>query len=68
MATINEEYADIFRRAAEVLGGKERLRELLEVSEAQCEAWTSGRSRPSAKTLAKVVDVLLVHIQGKRMK
>ena len=58
-------YANIFRRAAEILGGEPQLCRLLEVSSEQCDAWLTGHAKPSAQALAKIVDVLLAHVEGK---
>jgi succinate dehydrogenase flavin-adding protein (antitoxin of CptAB toxin-antitoxin module) len=64
-ATRDMTYANIFRRAAEILGSEHDLRRLLEVTQEQLESWLSGHAKPSAEALAKVVDVLIAHVEGK---
>jgi hypothetical protein len=58
-------YGNIFRRAAEIVGGETQLCRLLEVSAEQCRAWMDGRAKPSAQSLLKVVDVLVAYVEGK---
>lgn len=60
-------YAAIFVRAAEVLGGEPQLCRLLGVAKEQCRAWVHGDAQPSAQALAKVVDVLIAHVEGRRL-
>jgi hypothetical protein len=64
-ATRDMTYANIFRRAAEILGGEVELCELLEASPEACESWLTGRAKPPADALLKAVDVLLAHVEGK---
>ncbi len=61
-------YADIFRRAARIVGGESQLCSLLQVSKAECEAWINGQARPSPKALIKVMNVLLAHVESQTLK
>jgi hypothetical protein len=67
-ATRDMTYANIFRRALEILGSEAELCNVLEASVAECEAWLNGSTKPPAKALLKVVDVLLAHVEGKTLK
>jgi hypothetical protein len=70
-ATRDLTYANLLRRAGELVGGVEELCKLLEVSEAECaecESWLSGRVIPPSSVLLRVVDLLIDHVSGKRLK
>jgi hypothetical protein len=67
-ATRDLTYANLLRRAGELVGGVEELCKLLEVSEAECESWLSGRVIPPNSVLLRVVDLLIDHVSGKRLK
>lgn len=59
----DQTYANLIRRAAELVGGMEELCKLLDVSSADCEKWLSGRFIPPQQVLLRVVDVLTAHIR-----
>src|SRR3954471_19248996 len=46
------------QRAASVLGGKEKLRELLRVPMRELESWLAGAERPPLDVFLKAVDVV----------
>jgi hypothetical protein len=61
-------YANLLRRAGEVVGGIEELCKLLQVPRAECEAWLTGRVFPPTDVLVRVVDILIDHVSGKLPK
>jgi hypothetical protein len=67
-ATRDLTYANLVRRAAELVGGTTELCKLLKVPAAECEAWLSGRVIPPHEVLLRVVDVLIDHVSGKLRK
>jgi len=64
-ATRDQTYANLLRRAGEVVGGVDELCRLLEVSDEDCQGWLSGRFLPPQKVLLRVVEILLAHVEGK---
>ena len=58
-------YANILRRAAELVGGLDELCRLLEVPKDAVEAWVTGESVPPQAVLLRAVNVLLDHLAGK---
>ena len=64
-ASSDQTYANLLRRAGEVVGGVDGLCRLLEVSAEDCQAWLSGRLMPPQKVLVRVVEILLAHVEGK---
>lgn len=67
-ATRDLTYANLLRRAGELVGGVDELCKLLEVSEDECESWLSGRVIPPTGVLLRVVDILIDHVSGKQPK
>lgn len=51
-------HARALQRAAEILGGKDKLRELLRVSLRELEPWLAGAERPPMAIFLKAVDVI----------
>jgi GAF domain-containing protein len=51
-------FVEVLRRAAELSGGKERLRAALRVPPTHLEAWLAGRSVPPADVFLKAVDIV----------
>lgn len=52
-----EVYPSVFRRAAELIGGMERLAEHLGVPPSAIEAWAAGREEPPPEMFLRAVDV-----------
>jgi hypothetical protein len=51
-------YSSALRRAAEILGGVDRLRDLLRVPAGQLESWVAGSETPPIDVFLKAVDVI----------
>lgn len=51
-------HAKALHRAAEIVGGREKLRTLLEVSVSELEAWMAGAERPPMQVFLKAVDII----------
>ena len=64
----DQTYANILRRAAEIVGGVDKLCERIGATQAECEAWLVGNVVPPRKVFLKVVDVLIEHVSGKSPK
>jgi hypothetical protein len=61
----DQTYANIMKRASEIVGGTEALCMRIGATAAECQSWMQGDSRPPAKVFGKVVDVLVEHVGGK---
>ena len=53
-------YARALHRAADILGGKDKLRAALHVPMHSLEEWLEGHSEPPIEVFLKVVDILSV--------
>ena len=51
-------HAKALHRAAEIVGGREKLRTLLDVSVSEIEAWMAGAERPPMDVFLKAVDII----------
>lgn len=52
-------YSRAVRKAAEMVGGRERLAAVLQVPQAEIEKWILGDKKPSREVFLRVVDLLL---------
>jgi len=52
-------YARAVRKAAEVLGGREKLARLLQVPVAEIEKWLADEKKPPRELFLRVVDVIV---------
>ena len=57
-AYISDVNVEVLRRAAEILGGKGALREVLRVSLRQLDRWMLGTERPPSYVFLKLVDIV----------
>ena len=55
---MQEIYAQALKRAADILGGEEAPRDLLQVPMHRLDAWLSGRETPPMGIFLKAVDVI----------
>lgn len=60
----DQTYANLIRRAAELVGGSDELCKLLNVTPVDCETWIKGYVIPPQPVLLRVVDVLIDHVRG----
>ena len=52
------EYARLFSRAAEIMGGERRLAEHLKASREELEQWSSGSAQPPAPVFLKLAEII----------
>ena len=52
-------YSRAFLKAAELLGGRSELALLLQVAQADVDAWISGDANPPREVFLRVVDIIL---------
>jgi hypothetical protein len=52
-------YGRALQRAAELLGGRDKLAQILQVPKADLEAWIAERSKPPRDVFLRVVDLIL---------
>jgi hypothetical protein len=55
-------YANLFRRAAELVGGEEELCRRLQVPAEQLASWLAGKTIPPNSATVAAVDILLKHL------
>ena len=55
---MSDVHAELLRRAAEVIGGKTALRQVLRVSMRQLDLWLHGIERPPSYVFLKAVDII----------
>jgi len=52
-------YSRALLRAAELLGGRDKLSKVLRVSKDDLDKWTSGAAKPPREVFLRVVDIIL---------
>jgi len=52
-------YSRALRRAAELLGGREKLVKLLQIPAADLDSWIADRAKPPRDIFLRVVDIIL---------
>ena len=52
-------YSRAVQKAADLLGGRERLAKALQAPIAEIESWIADRTRPSREVFLRVVDIML---------
>lgn len=52
-------YSRALRKAAELIGGREPLAKILQVSQAQIEVWIADEAKPPRETFLRIVDIIL---------
>ena len=55
---MSQVHAKALRRAAEILGGTDKLRDYLQVPLSQLELWLSGAERPPVDVFLRAVDLI----------
>lgn len=57
-------YSRAVRKAAEMVGGRERLSRVLQVSLAEIEKWILGEKKPPREIFLRVVDLIIEDSAG----
>ena len=52
-------YSRALRKAAELIGGREQLARILQVSPAQIEIWIADEAKPPREIFLRIVDIIL---------
>ena len=52
-------YSRALSRAAELLGGREKLAKILQVPATQIEAWIADQAKPPREVFLRIVDLIL---------
>ena len=55
----NSVYSRALSRAAELLGGKDKLAQVLQVPPADIEQWIADRSKPPREIFLRIIDLIL---------
>lgn len=52
-------YSRALRKAAELLGGREKLAKVLQVPAAEIDKWTADQGKPPREVFLRIVDLIL---------
>lgn len=57
-------YSRALQKAAELLGGRDRLAKVLHVPASEIDKWIAGQSKPPREVFLRIVDIILDETSG----